>query len=152
MDRDIANNRKAGHKFHILETLEAGISLRGTEVKSIRAGKISIAEAYALVEKGEVFLYNCDIQPYAFGNRLNHEPKRRRKLLLHKSEIKHLFGKVSLKGHALVPLKVYFKNGRIKVLLGVGQGKTAFDKRQDIKQRDDQRQTRRLLGRRDKGG
>jgi SsrA-binding protein len=133
---DILSNPKARRDYHILETFEAGIVLRGTEVKSLRAGRGSLADAFARVEDHEVFLHNAHIDEYSHGNRENHVPKSVRKLLLNKSEIRKLFGFASIKGHTLVPLSFHWKNGRVKVLLAVGQGKEGHDKRQDIKKRD----------------
>lgn len=133
---DIVNNSKARRDYHILETFEAGIVLHGTEVKSLRAGKGQISDAFARVENGEVFLYNAHIDEYSFGNRQNHQPKAARKLLLHKSEIRKLIGLAGVKGNALVPLSFYWKNGRVKVALAVGKGKAEFDKREDLKRRE----------------
>jgi SsrA-binding protein len=139
------NNRKASHDYRILETYEAGISLFGTEVKSLRAGQGNLNDAFARVEKGEVWLYNFDIAPYAQGNRDNHEPKRLRRLLLHQQEIRKLFGEVSLKGRTLVPLKGYFKKSFFKILLGVAEGKDHRDKRQDLIKKTTEREMRRAL-------
>jgi len=140
---DIVTNSKARRDYHILETFEAGIVLKGTEVKALRAGKGQIADAYAQVEDAEVYLYNAHIDEYAFGNNQNHEPKAPRKLLLHKSEIRKLFGLASIKGNALVPLSLYWKNGKVKVALGIGKGKAQYDKRQDIKKRTAERELKR---------
>jgi SsrA-binding protein len=148
---DILTNSKARRDYHVLETFEAGIVLHGTEVKSLRAGKGQIADAFARVEKDEVFLYSMHIDEYAQGNRQNHEPKAPRKLLLHKSEIRKLFGLSSVKGNALFPLSLYWKNGRVKVALAVGKGKVEFDKREDLKQRDSEREVKRATMRRTKG-
>src|ERR1043165_8603583 len=120
---DIVTNSKARRDYHILETFEAGVVLHGTEVKALRAGKGQIADAFARVEHDEVFLHNAHIEEYSHGNLQNHEPKSVRKLLLHKSEIRKLFGLASVKGNAVVPLSFYWKNGRVKVALGVGKGK-----------------------------
>ncbi|PYJ02950.1 MAG: SsrA-binding protein, partial [Verrucomicrobia bacterium] len=133
---DIVTNSKARRDYHILETFEAGIVLRGTEVKALRAGKGQISEAFARVENGEVYLYNAHIEEYAHGNLQNHQPKAVRKLLLHKSEIRKLFELAAVKGQALVPLSLYWKKGRVKVALAVGKGKAQFDKRQDLKERE----------------
>src|SRR5216110_3192074 len=133
---DILTNPKARRDYHILDTFEAGIVLRGTEVKSLRAGKGQISDSFARVEKDEVYLYNAHIDEYSHGNLQNHQPKAPRKLLLHKSEIRKLFGLASVKGHALFPLAFYWKNGKVKVLLAVGKGKVEFDKRDDIRKRD----------------
>lgn len=148
---DILNNPKARRDYHILETFEAGIVLRGTEVKSLRAGKGQISDAFARVEKDEVWLYNAHIDEYSFGNRQNHQPKAPRKLLLHKSEIRKLFGLASVKGNALVPLSFYWKNGKVKVALGVGKGKVQHDKREDIKKRESDREMKRATMQRLKG-
>lgn len=148
---DIVTNPKARRDYHILETFEAGIVLRGTEVKSLRAGKAQLADAFARIENGEAFLYNAHIDEYSHGNLRNHEPKARRKLLLHKAEIRKLFGLASIKSHALVPLSMYWKNRKVKVLLGVGRGKAQYDKREDIKRRDADRELRRATMHRAKG-
>src|SRR5579884_977249 len=125
---DIVTNSKARRDYHILETFEAGIVLHGTEVKALRAGKGQIADAFARVDKGQVFLHNAHIDEYNFGNRQNHQPKAIRKLLLHKSEIRKIFELSTVKGNALVPLSFYWKNGKVKVALAVGKGKLQFDK------------------------
>src|ERR1700751_5350887 len=137
---DIVTNSKARHVYHILETFEAGIVLHGTEVKALRAGKAQISDAFARVEKDEVFLYNAHIDEYSHGNLQNHQPKAPRKLLLHKSEIRKLFGLASVKGNALVPLSFYWKNGKVKVSLAVGKGKVQYDKREDLKRRQADRE------------
>lgn len=129
-------NRKAKYDYFIEETYEAGIVLSGTEVKSIRAGKCSIDDSYALIRKGEVFLVNMFINLYKEGNIFNHEEKRSRKLLLNKSEIKKLSAKLEMEGYTLVALKLYFKKNKVKILIGVGKGKKHFDKREVIKERD----------------
>src|ERR1043166_1185972 len=138
---EIVTNPKARRDYHILETFEAGIALRGTEVKALRAGKGQIADAFARVENDEVFLYNAHIEEYSHGNLQNHQPKAVRKLLLHKSEIRKLFGLAAVKGHALVPLAFYWKNGKVKVALAVGKGKAQFDKREDLKKREADRKS-----------
>ena len=140
---DIVTNPKARHEFHILETFEAGIVLRGTEVKALRAGKGQIRDAFARVDDGEVFLHNAHIEEYSHGNLQNHQPKGVRKLLLHKSEIRKLLGLASVKGNALVPLSFYWKNGLVKVALAVGKGKVQFDKREDLKRREADREAKR---------
>ena len=140
---DIVTNPKARRDFHILETFEAGIVLRGTEVKALRAGKGQLSDAFALVENNEVFLYNAHIDEYSHGNRQNHAPKGVRKLLLHKSEIRKLFELSSIKGNVLVPLSFYWKSGRVKVALAVGKSKAQFDKREDIKRREADRELKR---------
>jgi len=148
---DIVTNHKARRDYHILDTFEAGIMLHGTEVKSLRAGKGQIGDAFARVEKNEVWLYNAQIDEYLYGNIQNHAMKAPRKLLLHKSEIRKLFGLAAVKGNALVPLSFYWKNGKVKVLLGVGKGKQVFDKRDDIKKRDSDRELRRATMKHVKG-
>ena len=148
---DILTNPKARRDYHIVETFEAGIVLHGTEVKALRAGKGQIADAFARVEKDQVYLHNAHIDEYNFGNRQNHQPKAVRKLLLHKSEIRKLFGLSSVKGNALFPLSFYWKNGRVKVALAVGQGKVQFDKREDLKKRDSERELKRATMHRLKG-
>jgi len=140
---DIVTNSKARRDYIILETFEAGIVLHGTEVKALRAGKGQIADAFARVDNNEVFLYNAHIDEYSHGNLNNHQPKSARKLLLHKSEIRKLFGLVSVKGNALIPLALYWKNGKVKVSIGVGKGKAQFDKRDDLKQRESDRELKR---------
>lgn len=140
---DIVTNPKARRDYHILETFEAGIVLKGTEVKALRAGKGQISDAFARVEGDEVFLHNAHIEEYTHGNLNNHKPKGVRKLLLHKSEIRKLFGLASVKGNALVPLSLYWKNGRVKVQLGVGKGKAEFDKREDLKKKEADRELKR---------
>ena len=140
---DIVNNPKARRDYHILDTFEAGIVLHGTEVKALRAGKGQISDAFARVENGEVFLHNAHIDEYSHGNLQNHQPKAPRKLLLNKSEIRKLFGLVAVKGNALIPLSFYWKNGRVKVALAVAKGKAEFDKRDDLKRRDSDRELKR---------
>ena len=140
---DIVTNHKARRDFHVLETFEAGIVLHGTEVKSLRAGKGQIADAFARVEKDEVWLYNANIDEYSHGNVHNHALKAPRKLLLHKTEIRKLFGLAAVKGNALFPLDFHWKNGKVKVLLAVGKGKQQFDKRDDLKQRESDREMKR---------
>jgi len=140
---DIVTNSKARRDYHILETFEAGIVLHGTEVKALRAGKGQIADAFGRVEQDEVFLYNAHIDEYSHGNLQNHQPKAVRKLLLHKSEIRKLFALASVKGHALFPLSFYWKNGKVKVALAVGKGKAQYDKREDLKRRESDRELKR---------
>ena len=140
---DIVTNSKARRDYHILETFEAGIVLRGTEVKALRAGKGQIADAFARVDEGEVFLYNAHIDEYSHGNLQNHLPKAARKLLLHKSEIRKLLELSAVKGNALVPLAFYWKNGKVKVALAVGKGKAQYDKREDLKKRESDRELKR---------
>lgn len=152
LDMDtIVTNSKAGRDYHILETFEAGIVLHGTEVKALRAGKAQIRDAFARVENGEVWLYNAHIDEYSHGNLNNHQPKAPRKLLLHKSEIRKLFGLAAVKGNALFPLSLYWKNGRVKVALAVGKGKAQYDKRQDLKEREADREVKRFTMKRLKG-
>src|SRR5687767_374059 len=148
---EIVTNSKARRDYHIIETFEAGIALKGTEVKALRAGKAQIADAFARIENDQAWLYNAHIDEYSFGNRENHQPKAPRRLLLHKSEIRKLFGLASVKGNALFPLSMYWKNGKVKVALGVGKGKVEFDKREDIKKRDADRELKRATMHRFKG-
>ena len=148
---EILTNPKARRDYHVLATFEAGIVLHGTEVKALRAGKGQISDAFARVERDEVWLHNAHIDEYAFGNRQNHQPKAARKLLLHRSEIRKLFELAAVKGNALFPLSFYWKNGLVKVALGVGKGKVEFDKREDIKKRDADRETKRATMHRFKG-
>jgi len=142
-ETEIVQNKKARFEYEILDTIEAGIVLKGTEVKSVRLKKVNIQDAYARIKDGEAFLYGMNISPYESGNIFNHDPMRVRKLLLHKQEIKRLTGKQQEKGLTLVPLKVYWKNGKVKVLLGLAKGKTLYDKRHDIKKRDSDRELQR---------
>lgn len=142
--KTVCQNKKAYHDYHILETYEAGIALKGTEVKSLRAGKASLRDSFARVENGELWLENMHISPYEQGNQFNHEPKRARKLLMHKTEIMRLFGKSREKGLAIIPLKVYFKHGRAKVEIALAKGKKLYDKRQDQAKRDAQREMDRI--------
>ena len=148
---NILNNPKARRDYLILETFEAGIVLHGTEVKALRAGKGQISDAFARVENDEVFLYNAHIDEYAFGNRENHQPKAPRKLLLHQSEIRKLHEAAAVKGNALMPLSFYWKNNRVKVALAVGKGKVQYDKREDIKKRESDRELKRVSMQRLKG-
>jgi SsrA-binding protein len=145
--KTIAQNRKARHLYHILDTFEAGLQLTGTEVKSLRAGKANLGDAYAVVERGELWLVNLHITPYEQGNRFNHEPLRRRKLLLHHREIQKLVGKIQEKGLTLVPLRLYFRRGWAKVELAIVKGKKAFDKRRDLAKRDAEREMERAMSR-----
>ena len=139
----IANNKKAYHDYFILDKFEAGISLHGTEVKSLRMGKCSIKEAFVRIENGEVFIYGMHISPYEKGNIFNKDPLRVRKLLLHKSEINKLIGKTKEKGITIMPLRVYFKGSLVKVEIGIAKGKKLYDKRQDIAKKDQQREAQR---------
>lgn len=140
---DIVNNPKARRDYHILETFEAGIVLRGTEVKALRGGKGQIADAFARVENNEVWLHNAHIDEYSHGNLQNHVPKAPRKLLLNRNEIRKLFELGSVKGNAVFPLAFYWKSGKVKVLLGVGKGKASYDKREDLKRRESDRELKR---------
>ena len=135
----IAENRKARRDYFIVDEYEAGLVLKGTEVKSLRQGRANLKDSYARVKNGEVFLYQMHIAPYPFAYYDNHDPLRPRKLLLHKQEIKRLYGKINEKGHSLVPLRLYFKGGKVKVLLALAKGKRKYDKREAIKRRDEQR-------------
>lgn len=136
----IANNKKAFHDFFIDETYEAGIALHGTEVKSMRMGKCSIKESFIRIENGEVFVYGMHVSPYEKGNIFNKDPLRTKKLLMHKYEINKLQGKIKEKGYTLVPLQVYFKDGKVKVEVGLARGKKLYDKRQDIAKKDQRRE------------
>jgi SsrA-binding protein len=138
----IAENRKAFHDFHLMETFEAGLVLLGTEVKAIREGRVNLRDSFARVEDGEVFLYNVNISPYSHRGYADHEPLRRRKLLLHRDEIRKLIGKTVEKGMTLVPVRLYFKNGRVKVAVSLAKGKRDYDKRETIKRREADRETR----------
>jgi SsrA-binding protein len=144
-DKVVATNREAYHLYHILETHECGIALTGTEVKSIREGRCNLKDSYGLIRNGEAWLLNAHISPYSHGNRENHEPTRTRKLLLHRSEIDKLMGKAQEKGLTLVPTKMYFKNGRVKVELAVGKGKKLYDKRETEKRREADREARAMM-------
>ena len=139
----IANNKKASHDYFILDTYEAGIALAGTEVKSLRMGKCSIKEAFIRIENGEIFIYGMHISPYEKGNIFNKDPLRVRKLLLHKSEINKLLGKIKEKGMAIVPLRVYFSGSLVKVEIGLAKGKKLYDKRDDIAKKDQKREAER---------
>ena len=143
--KEIARNKKAGHHFHILDTYEAGMELRGTEVKSIRLGKVNIQDAFARVESGQMWLYGCDIQPYEKASHTQHVAKRPRRLLLHRREIDKLFGATQIKGQTLVALRLYFKDQRVKVELGVARGKSFTDQRQDLKKKAMQRDVEREM-------
>ncbi len=147
MKSTIATNRKAYHDYFIEETYEAGISLLGTEVKSIRQGRVNLKESYALIKDSEIFLFNCHISPYSHGNIQNHDPLRARKLLLHKKEIDKLWGKLSQKGFTLVPLKIYLKKGKVKVEIGLAKGKRKYEKRDSIKAKEAKREIQRHLRR-----
>jgi SsrA-binding protein len=141
-EKIVADNRKAFHDYHILETFEAGVALLGTEVKAIREGRVNLRDSFGRVEQGEVFLHNVHISPYSHRGYAEHEPLRRRKLLLHKQEIRKLIGKTTERGMTIVPLRLYFKHGRVKVAIGLAKGKKEYDKRETIKQRETDRETR----------
>jgi SsrA-binding protein len=146
----IAQNRKARHDYFIEETYETGIVLKGTEVKSIRGGRINLKDGYAKVENSEIFLYNVHISPYEQGNIFNTDPMRVRKLLLHKREIRKLIGYVQQKGYSLIPLKAYLKNGKVKIELAVARGKAQYDKRETIARRDADRKIQKEMRERQK--
>ncbi|MBM6618986.1 SsrA-binding protein SmpB [Bacillus suaedaesalsae] len=146
----VAQNKKATHDFFIEETYEAGIVLQGTEIKSVRAGKLNLKDSYARVFNGEMYLYNLHISPYEQGNRYNHEPLRTRKLLLHKKQIANLIGVTKEEGYTIVPLKIYLKNGFAKVLIGLGKGKKNYDKREDLKKKEAKRDIERAFRERQK--
>lgn len=145
MEKLISRNRKAYHDYHIDETYEAGIVLTGTEVKSLRDSRVNLKDSFARVEGGELFLYNMHISPYDQGNRFNHDPLRTRKLLMHKAEITRLAGKVKEKGYTLIPVKIYFKKGLVKVELALARGKRLYDKRRAIAEREQRREVERNL-------
>lgn len=149
--RPLAQNRKARFEYDIEETFEAGIALLGTEVKSVRAGRVSIQDSHARVEKDGVWLYNMHIAPYEHGNRWNHEPTRPRRLLLHQRQINNLYGRVRERGYTLVPLKVYLKGDWIKVELALGRGKKQYDKRRDIAKREAERRMQQAMRRATRG-
>ena len=144
-DAPLAQNKKARHDYQILETIEAGLVLTGTEIKSVRERRINLKDGFAQIHNGEAWLMNVHISEYTQGNRFNHDPLRARKLLLHKKEIQKLTGQTSEKGITIVPLKVYLKHGFAKVLLGIAKGKHDYDKRETIKKRDQERESRRTL-------
>ena len=141
-EKVLATNKKAFHEFFILDKFEAGIALLGTEVKSIREGRINLKDSYALVKREEAFLNNCHISPYSHGNRENHDPLRPRKLLLHHQEIRKLIGKIQEKGLTLIPLRVYLRRGKIKVELGLARGKKLYDKRETERRKEAERESR----------
>ncbi len=144
-DTTVATNRKARHDYFIEETAEAGVALKGTEVKSLRLGLANLTDSYVLIRNEEAFLFNANISPYTHGNLANHEPLRTRKLLLHKAEIVKLSWKMSQKGYALIPLKIYFVRGKAKVLIGLAKGKKAYDKRDTIKEKESKREVERVM-------
>jgi SsrA-binding protein len=147
----IAGNKKAYHDFFIEETYEAGIALLGTEVKSLRDGRANLKDCYAMIKNEEVFLIGLHISPYSHGNIMNHDPERTRKLLMHKREIKRLHGLLTQKGYTLVPTKLYFKEGRVKVELGLAKGKKNYDVRETVKEKEAQREIQRATRERQKG-
>ncbi|HEY8901753.1 MAG TPA: SsrA-binding protein SmpB [Chthoniobacterales bacterium] len=144
MSAEICSNRKAFHDFQIENRFEAGLELLGTEVKSIRAGHVNLRGSYARIEKNEAYVFDVDIQPYERASHEQHEPKRKRRLLLHRREIEQLFSESNVSGRTLIPLRLYWKSGRVKVEIGVGKGKVAGDKRADVKKRDESREAARV--------
>ena len=144
-ERPVADNRKARHDYHLFETFEAGIALLGTEVKAIREGRVNLKDSFGRVEDGEIFLHNVHISPYSHRGYAAHEPLRRRKLLLHKNEIRKLIGKLVERGYTLVPVRMYFRNGLVKVTVSVAKGKKTHDKRETIRRRELDRETRAAL-------
>ncbi|MBM3307257.1 MAG: SsrA-binding protein SmpB [Candidatus Eisenbacteria bacterium] len=149
--KTVARNKRARHDYHVVDAIEAGIVLKGTEVKSVRLGKIQLVDGYARIENGEIFLHGAHISPYEYGNRFNVDPVRRRKLLLHRSEIRRLHRQVMEKGMTLVPLSAHIRNGVVKIEIGVCRGKKAFDKRETLAKRDAEREMARALRRRGRG-
>jgi SsrA-binding protein len=144
----VATNRKAKYEYFLIDTYEAGLELRGTEIKSVRSGQISLSEAFVQVDGQQAWLMDAHIAPYEKASKYNHEPKRRRRLLLHKDEIKHLFDSIRQKGLTIIPLKVYLKNGRAKIEIATAKGKKLYDKRQTIARRDAEREIHRNLNQR----
>ncbi|MFB3925973.1 MAG: SsrA-binding protein SmpB [Syntrophales bacterium] len=144
-EKIIAQNKTARMNYNIEDSYEAGISLLGTEVKALREGRVNLKDSYAMVRDGEILVHDMHISPYSHGNRMNHDPLRVRKLLLHKNEIRRLYGKSRERGMALVPLKIYFKNGKVKIELGVGRGKKLYDKREALKTKEDRRDMERMM-------
>jgi SsrA-binding protein len=140
--RIVADNRKARHDYHILETYEAGVVLVGTEVKAIREGRVNLRDSFARVDDGEIFVFNVHISPYSHRGYAQHDPLRRRKLLLHRSEIRKLVGKTVEKGMTLVPLRMYFRDGRVKLAIGLAKGKRDYDRRETIRRRETEREAR----------
>ena len=147
----ICTNKKAFHEYFIEERVEAGMVLMGTEVKSLRMGKANLGDAFAMVRDGEAYVHNLHISPYDFGNRDNHDPDRMRKLLLHKKEIVRLFAKIREQGYTLIPLRLYFKDGKVKVELGLAKGKKLHDKREDLKKKEQKREVAQALKERHRG-
>ncbi|MFF2459397.1 SsrA-binding protein SmpB [Peribacillus simplex] len=148
--KQLAQNKKAYHDFFIEQTFEAGIVLKGTEIKSIRAARVNLKDAFAKIENGEIYLHNMHVSPYEQGNQFNHDPLRTRKLLLHKKEINKLIGETKETGYTIVPLKMYLKNGFAKVLIGLGKGKKQYDKREDLKKKEAKRDIERAFRERQK--
>ncbi|MEF9437336.1 MAG: SsrA-binding protein SmpB [Candidatus Mariimomonas ferrooxydans] len=148
MKNIVSTNRKAYHDYSIEETYEAGISLLGTEVKSMREGRVNLKDSYAVIKGNEVFLFNCHVSPYSHGNIQNHDPLRTRKLLLHRREIDKLWGKLSQRGFTLIPLRIYFKRGKAKVEIGLVKGKRKYEKREALKEKEAQREIQRHLRKR----
>ncbi len=144
-DTAVTTNRKAFHDYFVEETYEAGVALQGTEVKSLRSGLANLTDSYALIRNNEIYLFNANISPYPYGNIMNHEPLRTRKLLMHREEIRKLVGKITQKGYTLIPLKIYFVRGKAKVLIGLAKGKKAFDKRDTIKEKESKREVERAV-------
>jgi SsrA-binding protein len=144
-EKILCENKKARHDYFIEETYEAGIALEGTEVKSLRLGKANLKDSYVQIEEQEAFLHNTHVSPYPYGHQFNHDPERVRKLLLHKREIRRLMGKTQERGYSLVPLRIYLKNGRIKIEIGLGKGKTLYDKREVLKKRSADREIEKAL-------
>lgn len=150
-NRVLAQNRKARHDYTIEDTFEAGIELRGTEIKSIRSGRMNLKDSFGKIDNNELFLHNAHISPYEQGNQFNHDPLRTRKLLLHRREINKLIGKSMQSGYSIIPLKVYIKNGKAKVLIGLAKGKKKYDKRQALKEQDAKREMDKAINRSMKG-
>lgn len=146
----VAQNKKAYHDYAIEETFEAGIVLQGTEIKSIRAGKVNLKDSYARIQNNEIYLFGMHVSPYEQGNRYNHDPLRTRKLLLHRKEISKLIGESKEVGYSIVPLKMYLKNGYAKVLIGLARGKKKYDKREDLKKKEAKREVERAFRERQK--
>ncbi len=144
-EKVLCENKKARHDYFIEETYEAGVALQGTEVKSLRLGKANLKDSYVQIEEQEAFLHNTHISPYPYGHQFNHDPERVRKLLLHKREIRRLMGKTQERGYTLVPLRIYLKDGRIKIEIGLGKGKTLYDKREVLRKRSADREIEKAL-------
>jgi SsrA-binding protein len=145
MEQTVATNRKAFHDYHIQDKCEAGISLLGTEVKSLREGRANLKDSYVIIKDAEAYILNCHIPPYSHGNLQNHDPLRTRKLLLHKKEIDKLWGSISQKGFTLIPLKIYFRSGKAKVEIGLAKGKREYEKRESIKEKEAKREIERHM-------